>query len=131
MLCSMLLNMALRSAVILERNYTIKQVMDLEPMDRARIILAAWFVVEHTQMFSDVFSLRGEKFAQAIEFEDERKEDPWVPWIGRNSKDAAAEFIFEKEDGPDFPFIENVPKRGRRSRVGACGYRAIRNHHFC
>ena len=46
--CSMLLNMTLRAAVILERNYSIQQVMDLEPQDRARIVQAARYVVEHS-----------------------------------------------------------------------------------
>ena len=109
---SMLFNMSLRAAVILERNYSIPQVMNLELQDRAKTIQAARFVVEHPTMFSEMFMLRGEKFAQAIEFEDEEK---WVPWIGRNYVDASADFIFEDCDGPEFPFIENVPKRGRKS----------------
>ena len=46
-MCSMLLNMALRATVILEMNYTIQQVMDLDPQEKAKTVQAARYVVEH------------------------------------------------------------------------------------
>ena len=65
-------------------------------------------------MFSDLYQLRAEKFAQCIEFETEKDRQPWLPWYGRNAVDAAEIFHFHEDDGPPYPTIRNEGNADKR-----------------